>query len=240
MKCHGLDGTGSPARGLFPAIPNFTVASWQARRSAAQLLVSIFDGKDKDMPSFRGKIPEDQARGLVTHVRTFAPTTEKPGPKKQQEAGTPRALEEEFHRLEEHMAELRRQYRELAKSTAKNKPSRPSEAAPPSSLPEPVEPAPQSGPVKPSPQDGAAAPVDRKFFRLYCVIGPLPPCSRPLPNRVADGGRRGGGAGGHRTACRRCRVAPMRLIWRPHRGHRQRPRLVPGGLSPLLSQPLCT
>src|SRR5262249_26045223 len=47
VKCHGADGTGKPARGRLPEIPNFTEASWQARRSDAQLLASILDGKDE-------------------------------------------------------------------------------------------------------------------------------------------------------------------------------------------------
>ena len=73
-ECHGVDGTGKPARELLDEIPNFTDASWPARRSDAQLLVSILDGKGLEMPGWRGKISEEQARGLVAHVRAFAPT----------------------------------------------------------------------------------------------------------------------------------------------------------------------
>jgi len=78
VKCHGSDGTGSPARDRLPEIPDFTKSSWQARRSDAQLLASILDGKD-EMPSWRDKISEEQARSLVAHIRAFAPTTEKSG-----------------------------------------------------------------------------------------------------------------------------------------------------------------
>ncbi|MCI0457714.1 MAG: c-type cytochrome [Gemmataceae bacterium] len=77
MKCHGADGTGSPARGDRPEIPNFTKASWQARRSDAQIMASILDGKGLGMPPGRGKISAEQARGLVAYVRAFAPTTGK-------------------------------------------------------------------------------------------------------------------------------------------------------------------
>src|SRR5262245_54540499 len=56
VKCHAADGTGSPARGLMPEIPNFTDGSWQARRNDAQLLVSILDGKGPGMPPGRAKI----------------------------------------------------------------------------------------------------------------------------------------------------------------------------------------
>jgi mono/diheme cytochrome c family protein len=54
VKCHGADGTGSPARASMPEIPDFTDASWQARRSDARLLASILDGKGKEMPPWRG------------------------------------------------------------------------------------------------------------------------------------------------------------------------------------------
>jgi mono/diheme cytochrome c family protein len=79
VKCHGEDGTGNRARGELPDIPNFTDASWQRRRSDAQLMASILDGKETEMPPWRGKISEEQARGLVVHVRSFAPTVKKSG-----------------------------------------------------------------------------------------------------------------------------------------------------------------
>jgi uncharacterized membrane protein/mono/diheme cytochrome c family protein len=77
VKCHGTDGTGSPARDRLPQIPDFTAASWQARRNEAQLLASILDGKGTEMPPARDKISEEQARGLMAFVRAFAPATEK-------------------------------------------------------------------------------------------------------------------------------------------------------------------
>jgi mono/diheme cytochrome c family protein/uncharacterized membrane protein len=83
LKCHGADGTGSPARGRLPKIPDFTKFSWQARRSDAQLLASILDGKD-EMPRWRDKVSEEQARGLMAHVRAFASTTEKSGQRQQE------------------------------------------------------------------------------------------------------------------------------------------------------------
>jgi mono/diheme cytochrome c family protein len=77
-KCHGSDGTGSPARDTLPKIPDFTKTSWQAQRSDAQLLASVLDGKGPAMPSWRGKIGEEQTRGLVAHVRAFAPNPRTP------------------------------------------------------------------------------------------------------------------------------------------------------------------
>jgi uncharacterized membrane protein/cytochrome c553 len=73
VKCHEADGTGSLVRRRQPDIPNFTDPAWQAQRDEAQLLASILDGKGKEMPPWRGKISEKQARGLAAYVRSFAP-----------------------------------------------------------------------------------------------------------------------------------------------------------------------
>src|SRR5207302_121699 len=64
-KCHREDGKGGQARGLKAEVPAFTDASWQARRSDEQLLASILDGKEPEMPPWRDKISAEQARGLV-------------------------------------------------------------------------------------------------------------------------------------------------------------------------------
>src|SRR5208283_2792450 len=88
VKCHGADGTGNEARDRMAEIPDFTDASWQARRSDAQLLASILNGKGDDMPPVRGKISEEQARGLVAYLRTFAPTMDKSSQEEQEEAAT--------------------------------------------------------------------------------------------------------------------------------------------------------
>jgi mono/diheme cytochrome c family protein/uncharacterized membrane protein len=94
-ECHGAKGTGSAARRRLPDIPDFTSASWQARRTDAQLMESITEGKGSDMPSFSEDITKEQARGLVVFIRSFgraradskqeerkeqasAPTTQKP------------------------------------------------------------------------------------------------------------------------------------------------------------------
>jgi mono/diheme cytochrome c family protein/uncharacterized membrane protein len=78
VRCHGADGTGSRVRRRQPEIPDFTDPAWQARRSDAQLLASILDGKGEEMPPWRGKISEEQARSLVAYVRAFAPTPAEP------------------------------------------------------------------------------------------------------------------------------------------------------------------
>jgi mono/diheme cytochrome c family protein len=81
VKCHEADGTGRKSRDRLAAIPDFTKAAWQARRSDAQLMASILDGKGDDMPSWRGKISQDQARALVAYVRSFVPSKGKPSHK---------------------------------------------------------------------------------------------------------------------------------------------------------------
>jgi mono/diheme cytochrome c family protein/uncharacterized membrane protein len=86
VKCHGADGSGRPVRKLQPQIPDFRSTAWQARHTDTQLLTSIRDGKNKEMPAWRGKISDEQARGLVTHVRAFAPTSEGSEPEEQEEA----------------------------------------------------------------------------------------------------------------------------------------------------------
>jgi uncharacterized membrane protein/mono/diheme cytochrome c family protein len=74
VECHGADGTGKKARRRLPEIPDFTYASWQARRDDAQLMSSILDGKGENMPPFGGEIDEGQVRSLMAYVRAFAPT----------------------------------------------------------------------------------------------------------------------------------------------------------------------
>jgi mono/diheme cytochrome c family protein/uncharacterized membrane protein len=85
VKCHGADGTGSRLRRRRPEIPNFTESSWQARRSDAQLLASILDGKGQEMPPWREKLSEKQARGLAAYVRAFASAPVRSGPEEREE-----------------------------------------------------------------------------------------------------------------------------------------------------------
>jgi mono/diheme cytochrome c family protein/uncharacterized membrane protein len=149
LKCHGADGTGSPARDLLPEIPDFTGASWHGRRSDAQLLASILDGKDQ-MPSWRGKISEDQARGLVAHVRSFAPTRGTP------KGASPASFSERFDRLEKQMHELQEQERKVSEVSPDGAPSQPSRS--PS----------KEGP-RPSASTAAGNSAVRELFRQRCV-----------------------------------------------------------------------
>ncbi len=78
-ECHGAKGTGKAVRRTMPAIPDFTDASWQARRSDAQFLASILDGKGADMPPSGDELSDEQAHALVDFVRAFAPASEAAG-----------------------------------------------------------------------------------------------------------------------------------------------------------------
>ncbi len=73
MVCHGPDGRGSTVRAAMPPIPDFTAREWQSTHDSALLSVSILEGKGTLMPPWRGKITPDQARDLVSYVRTFGP-----------------------------------------------------------------------------------------------------------------------------------------------------------------------
>jgi mono/diheme cytochrome c family protein/uncharacterized membrane protein len=95
VKCHGADGTGKKARDRLPEIPDFTSSAWQAQRDDAQLIASILDGKGEGMPPARGKVSEEQVRGLVTHVRAFATARGEQGATRPQGAGMAGAEEVE-------------------------------------------------------------------------------------------------------------------------------------------------
>jgi mono/diheme cytochrome c family protein len=120
-KCHGTDGTGSPSREGQPEIPDFTKSSWQAGRSDTELVASILEGKGKEMPPWRGKIGEEQARGLAKHIRGFAPVKDRPKPKPEA-----KGFEEEFRRLQKELDKLQRQFREFPTASG-GVPSKPSE-----------------------------------------------------------------------------------------------------------------
>jgi mono/diheme cytochrome c family protein/uncharacterized membrane protein len=153
-KCHGADGTGGPARNSMPDVPDFTGGPWQARRSDAQFLASILDGRGADMPAFRGKISEPQARALVAHVRAFAPSTGKSGKEKREERDMA-GFDEQFRRLQEEMGQLQKEFRQLAQQSPSGVPPKPSE-------PRPREVSPASAPTAPG------TPAVAEVFRERC------------------------------------------------------------------------
>ena len=116
-SCHDDDGTGGALRQVLPQIPDFTSGGWQARRSDAQLVVSILEGKGTRMPAFHGKIDEDKAGDLVSLIRTFDPTYDPAAARRQ-----PLNAEEfdrRFRQLETEMEQLKKQFREASASPGK-------------------------------------------------------------------------------------------------------------------------
>jgi mono/diheme cytochrome c family protein len=64
--CHGEDG-----KGVQKTAPDFTNVEWQKKETDAEFTETIKAGK-KPMPGFEGKLSDDQIKGLVQYVRTFA------------------------------------------------------------------------------------------------------------------------------------------------------------------------
>jgi mono/diheme cytochrome c family protein/uncharacterized membrane protein len=151
-----------------PDIPDFTMPSWQQKRSDAKLLVSILDGKSQNMPSFRGKLHQDQARELVAHVRAFAAPTGKPGAEKRKEPAPPSDFEKEFRRLEEEIDELKRQLRQVREVPADRKPSKPSKSPASADSSEPSESRPHASPQTSAPPPTGTS-ADRELFGQHCV-----------------------------------------------------------------------
>jgi mono/diheme cytochrome c family protein len=120
QRCHGKDGGGERDAGV-TGLPNFRKPDWHARRSDAQLKVSILDGKGDAMPAFSERLNEEQVRGLITHIRAFEP---------KRAAATVAATD-----FEKQFKELRKEYQELQKELERLS-SRPSESEKPSPAPD--------------------------------------------------------------------------------------------------------
>jgi mono/diheme cytochrome c family protein len=71
LECHDDDGRGEIGRDLFPQIPDFTNARWQASRSDSELSHSIVEGKGKGMPRMRSKLGSVDPMQIVAFVRAF-------------------------------------------------------------------------------------------------------------------------------------------------------------------------
>jgi mono/diheme cytochrome c family protein len=113
LSCHGIDGRGSEMKPAMPAIPDFTGRAWQEGVRDPQLVVSILDGKGTLMPSFRGRVTDDQARDLAAYVRAFGPAR----PPTPEQPATD--FEQRYRELQSQWDELERQLRELPKPPPK-------------------------------------------------------------------------------------------------------------------------
>jgi cytochrome c553 len=107
-RCHNEDGTGVGARKTLPTIPDFTSVCWQQKRSTAQLVASVLEGKGTHMPSFAGKITSEDARQLAAHIRAFNPA--RPS---ESEAQASCDFQTRFRELQEEFERLRKQFQDL-------------------------------------------------------------------------------------------------------------------------------
>jgi hypothetical protein len=115
-RCHGTDHTGSAWREHGREIPDFTSAAWHQGRSDAQLVVSILEGKGTRMPAFNDKVSTMRARALVRLIRTANPAA----PAVRTAAGAGGTdFETRYAALQKEMDELRRQFRELSRTSSR-------------------------------------------------------------------------------------------------------------------------
>jgi cytochrome c6 len=68
--CHGADGTGSTATGKALNVRDLASSDVQSQ-SDAQLTDIVTNGKNK-MPAYKGKLTDDQIKGLVAYIRGLA------------------------------------------------------------------------------------------------------------------------------------------------------------------------
>jgi cytochrome c6 len=69
--CHAPDGSGSGAMGKQLGVTDLRADEVQ-KQTDAQLNDSITNGKGTKMPAYKGKITDDQIKGLVGYIRSFA------------------------------------------------------------------------------------------------------------------------------------------------------------------------
>jgi|SRR5271154_4862528 len=68
--CHGADGSGSTATGKAMKVRDLSSPAVQSQTDA-QISDIVTNGKDK-MPAYKGKLTDDQVKGLVAYIRTLA------------------------------------------------------------------------------------------------------------------------------------------------------------------------
>jgi cytochrome c6 len=68
--CHAADGSGSGSTGKALGVPDLRSGEVQ-KQTDAQLNDSIANGKGTKMPAYKGKLTDDQIKGLVAYIREF-------------------------------------------------------------------------------------------------------------------------------------------------------------------------
>jgi cytochrome c6 len=69
--CHDADGSGSGSMGKQLGVTDLRADAVQ-KQTDAQLNDSITNGKGKKMPAYKGKLTDDQIKGLVGYIRELA------------------------------------------------------------------------------------------------------------------------------------------------------------------------
>ena len=69
--CHSADGSGSGSMGKQLGVTDLRADAVQ-KQTDAQLNDSITNGKGKKMPAYKGKLTDDQIKGLVGYIRELA------------------------------------------------------------------------------------------------------------------------------------------------------------------------
>jgi mono/diheme cytochrome c family protein len=98
QRCHGPDGKGTKVTREADDPPDFSRRAWQERRTDAQMLASILEGKEAEMPAFGRRLTEAEGRALVAHIRSFAsarPATPPGPPAKPADKSSPTGRERE-------------------------------------------------------------------------------------------------------------------------------------------------
>jgi len=68
--CHAADGSGNSPAGKAMGVPDLSSPVLQ-KKTDAELIDSTTNGKGK-MPAYKGKLTDDQIKGLVAYIRTLA------------------------------------------------------------------------------------------------------------------------------------------------------------------------
>lgn len=123
-RCHGSDFTGGEFRDRDRRIPNFTDRSWQNRRSDAQLIESIKDGKGSRMPSFDDRLDEERIQNLVRLVRNQVNAAASAASRRAIRVPrirlSPADFERKFAELEDEFEVLQKQFREIVAGRKKS------------------------------------------------------------------------------------------------------------------------
>ena len=69
QMCHGPDGTAATPMGKMMKIPSFKDPD-QVKATEASYIAITKDGKGK-MPSYNGKLTDDQIKDVVSYIRTL-------------------------------------------------------------------------------------------------------------------------------------------------------------------------